>query len=128
MLKQRFQILKDGFRIRLPKNIGKQEERFESIHRLAFLLCGLHNMLKDFEDEWKIELEPSIMGFEEDDDDSTQDEADDEQDYEDEDEEPLLDPQQAHISQLPDFQRREEGERLRTEICREVDIHKDSIF
>lgn len=128
MLKQRFQILQDGFRIRLPKNIEKKEERFEAIHRLAFLLCGLHNMLKDFEDEWEVELEPSKMAFEEDKDDSSQDEAEDEQEDDDEDEEPLLNPDQSHISELPDFQRREEGERLRTKICREVHIHKDSIF
>jgi hypothetical protein len=100
MLKQRFQILQDGFRIRLPKNINKQEERFEAIHRLAFLLCGLHDMLKDFEDEWKVELEPSRIVFEEDEDVSTQDGAEDEQDDEDEDEEPLLNRELTLVSYL----------------------------
>ncbi|KAA8916102.1 hypothetical protein TRICI_001753 [Trichomonascus ciferrii] len=138
MLRQRFQILQHGFRIHVSKNIEKREERFEAIHRVAFLLCGLHNMLKDFGDDWNVEHSRILFEEDEDEHESTQDEAEDEledeaDELEDEtedeleDEEPLLNPEQSHIGQLPDFQRREEGERLRTQLCREVYNHRDSI-
>ncbi|KAA8917017.1 hypothetical protein TRICI_000833 [Trichomonascus ciferrii] len=63
MLKQRFQILQNGFRIHLSKNREKKEDRIERVNRTALLLCGLHNMLKDFEDDWEMELEPCRTPF-----------------------------------------------------------------
>lgn len=97
MLKQRFKILQDGFQIRMSKNIEKREERDERINRIGFLLCGLHNMLKDFEDDWAFELDPSELLSDEDEDEDDYETDENEYEYE----EPVVNPDQFHLGDLP---------------------------
>lgn len=120
MLKQRFQLLKDGFRNLIPKDQNKRQEKLSFVIRISVVLCGLHNMLKDF-DEWEyVEADrPSFAIDAEDESESEEDDGD--EDY-------VSNPEETHIADLPSHQCLEEGERLRTGICADVHLQKDRLF
>lgn len=115
MLKQRFQLLKDGFRILIPKDQNKRQEKLSFVSRISVVLCGLHNMLKDFDEADR----PSFTIDAEDE--SESEEEDGDEDY-------VSNPEETHISDLPSHQCLEEGERLRTGICADVHLQKDRLF